>query len=299
MTWLPLTIGAYFLSALVSTFDKALMERSIPNPLVFAFYTGLASIGMILLAPLGLTILPASELLIALFVGVLYLASLYCLFAALSANDPSRVMPLVGGATPVFILLLAFVFFGEVARVKELLAVVFFIAGGALLALESRRTKIIFAKRLIILSLLSAFFLASSFFIAKELYKTGPFLSVFIWSRMGSVLAAIGLLFIPATHREIKKGSAGGTSSSGVLFLSNKVAGAVSLILLNYAVAIGPVATINALKGLEYFFVFLVTFILALFYPRFLHESARARVFAVKLTGIIIMSVGFGILAFI
>ena len=63
--------------------------------------------------------------------------------------------------------------------------------------------------------------------------------------------------------------------------------------MLNYAIAIGPVSVINAMKGLEYLFIFLITLVFTYFLPQVLKESFDFRGIIFKISGVIFIGMGF------
>jgi hypothetical protein len=99
MSWLLLAIGSYFLSAFSSTVDKVLLRERIPQPHVYAFYSGILSIGVVVLLPVytfahafngssiaftGRTLLlPWSTTLLALLAGGFFVPAIYFFYVAL------------------------------------------------------------------------------------------------------------------------------------------------------------------------------------------------------------------------
>ncbi len=112
MSWLLISIAAYFIAALNSVTDKYLLNRSIPDPIVYAFYVGLFSVFTVILTPFGFDWPGATHLLSALFAGAVFLGALIAFFTALKADEASRIVAFVGGLTPIFILVFSSIVFG-------------------------------------------------------------------------------------------------------------------------------------------------------------------------------------------
>src|SRR3989344_3660272 len=250
--WIPIAAASYFLSGLAAILDKFLISKRIPSAASYSFYVGILGIGVVVLAPWGFAFLSFRLTIFALFSGAAFLAALYFFYGALKIDDASRVVPLVGGTSPFFILLLS--------------------------------------------GVLSAFFFALTFFLSKWVYGQSAFLAGFIWMRLGSFLAAVLMLALPKLRQDIWSTSRTTTKGSIYFFLINKVIGAGSFVLLNYALFLGPVSIIDAMKGLEQVFVFIIAVSFTKFYPEILEESYTKKDIGGKLAGIASFMIGFAIL---
>ena len=67
------------------------------------------------------------DFLIAVFVGVIYLFALIAFFYALRNDEASRVVPLVGAFTPIFILLMSHFFLGSGLSVYDFISFIILI----------------------------------------------------------------------------------------------------------------------------------------------------------------------------
>ena len=61
--------------------------------------------------------------------------------------------------------------------------------------------------------------------------------------------------------------------STGALFILNKIFGAAASFLLTYAAFLGPVTFIQALNGVQYAFVLVLTIPLAMRFPKIFEEK--------------------------
>ena len=85
-------IAAYLLFALNGIADKFLLSKVIGKPVVYAFYIGVASALVIVLAPFGLAMLGFSHLLIALLAGTVFTYALYFFYSAVQETSISLVL---------------------------------------------------------------------------------------------------------------------------------------------------------------------------------------------------------------
>ena len=295
--WVPIAAVSYFLSGLAAIIDKHLISKRIPSPASYSFYIGILGIGALVLAPWGFGWMPFKITLIALFAGAAFLVALFFFYEALKIDDASRVVPLVGGTSPFFILILTDLLLKQSLPKNELIAMTFFILGGLMLyAPKFLQKENHFSFKSLIYGLLSAFFIALTFFLSKWVYNNAEFLTGFIWMRMGSFLAAAFMLIFPRLRHDIFSTSRTTSKGSIYLFLINKGIGAAHFVLLNFALSLGPASVIDAMKGLEQIFVFAIAILATRFWPDFISESYHARDALGKVAGIICFVVGFTIL---
>ena len=281
MSWLFITIGAYFLAAVNSIIDKFLLRKSIPNPLAYSFYVGIFSAFVLILIPFfGLEWPGFYNFFIALSVGVVYLFALIAFFYALKKDEASRVVPLVGAITPVFILIISHIFSIESFSLNDAAVFVFLVTGGFLISYKKDAQCSIFnfKKASCVqgfeISILASFFFAVFFISAKYVSTYQDFISGFIFTRLGSFIAALLLLFIPLYRRSIHKTTKKVNRGAGSLFIINKTLAGFAFLLVNYAIAVGgSPAFVNALEGTKYIFVLVIALVLSVKFPKIIKEE--------------------------
>jgi drug/metabolite transporter (DMT)-like permease len=314
--WLPIAIVAYFINAGVYTADKYFLSKKVHSSVSYAFYVGIWSIGNAVLfwfAPF----VPSWEwLLVDASAGLLFLWALVAWYKALHQSEATKVVPIVGAFIPIFSFLLAYIFLNETLTSQQLLALFILIAGGILISAKQHEVhflrrcanycRVLFGlligktysedhpvRRLIINSLISAFIFAAYYVLIKYIYLHQPFLGSYIWTRMGSFIGALALLLIPSyRHLIFAKKRRAEAVRSLPLFLSIRFLAVIAFILLNYAIALGNVALINALQGVQYVFLIFIILILSEQYPKILREEMSRKILLQKFIGVLMVSVG-------
>ena len=305
MNWVLISIIAYFLSGANSVIDKYLLHRSIPHPLVYAFYVGIFSIFSIIIAPFGLEWPGIEHFLYAIGVGIVFLMALIAFFIALKADEASRIVALVGGATPGFILVLSIFLLGTVPNQTEMIALALLVFGTVVISTRRNQkcSLIEFHKHECVqsteIALLAALLFALFFVSAKFVFNSQEFVSGFVWTRVGSFLGALLLLFIPFVRRQIFHTTKTVGAKMGTLFITNKTLAGVSFFLLNYAIALGNITLVNALEGVKYLFILVVMLIITRKLPTVLAEEITPFVLFQKVVavaaiaaGLVVLSVG-------
>ena len=314
--WLLAAITSYFINAGVYVADKFLLSKKIHSSITYAFYVGIWSIFNFVLLIFGPWVPTAQELIIDLVAGLLFLFTLIFWYKALHQSEATRVVPIVGALVPIFSFFLSFAFLGESLSEKQLLAFIVLINGGVLISVK--RTRFYFlkelwerfrevfgnllgpiharyqpTKRLLLNSIISAFFFAAYYVLIKYIYLSQPFIGGFVWSRLGTFIGVILILFVPDWRRKIIAYQKGKKSPTNLFFfLSVRILAATAFIMLNWAISLGNVALINSLQGVQYAFLFLFILFVSAKYPHVLKEELGGGVMVQKIIGVSLICTG-------
>jgi len=304
ISWIYIAVIAYFLTALNSVVDKYLLGRSIPHPVVYAFYVGIFSIFSVVLTPFGFDWPGWAQFLAAMYVGIVFLFALISFFTALKADEASRIVSIVGGITPIFIFILSYIVFGgALGHHHEYFALALLVLGTIIISVRRGQRCGIFefnkheCVRSTEFALLAAFFFALFFVSAKFVFANQEFISGFVWTRIGSFVAALLLLLIPHTRRLIFSTTKKVGAKMGSLFVANKTLAGISFLMLNYAISIGNITLVNALEGVKYVSLLLLVFIISKFMPRILREETTFLIFMQKTVAVILIFIGISLLS--
>ena len=312
MSWFVIAIICYLLLAVVNLTDKFLIDNVLKSSKAYAFSVcwlgGLA----FLLAPWLLHYPGPLVLVENILTGILFAAALYFLYEALHRDKATRTVVLVGGLIPIFSVIIGLIFGNNHLSAGEFLGMFFLLVGIFLFAFlkehqsfwerlwRSLRTEEA-KKNSFILILLAAIFYAAYFSVSKIVYTKQDFWSSFLWIRLGAVLAVSLFLLNKKSRREIinsfktnKKPKK--RRKNILLFLGNQGLGALSFILQNYAIFLGPVALVTALQGVQYAIMMFLSFFLGFFFKEFKEKFSWRAVFQ-KTAALISISIGLYLIA--
>jgi len=296
LSWLFITILAYFLFAANQTTDKFLLSKPIPNAIAYTFYEGALSIVALIFVPFSTLIIPRL-ITISFIAGILHLFGLYAFFSALRKMEASRAVSLIGALMAVFSFYLAFIILGENLNSYQYMAFLCLIIGGIVISYE--RKKICYNIEALKFILLAALLFASSDVFMKFVFlKSNHFWGGFIWSRFGAFLISFLFLIPQRNRREIF--SIAGTTGTGIslLFLVNKSIAGTAFILKNFALKVSSqISLVNALQSTQFAFVFGLTTLLSYKLPKILKEEINYYVIFQKIFAIFLIALGFLILA--
>jgi drug/metabolite transporter (DMT)-like permease len=304
MLWLPIAICAYLLFSVVFLIDKHILAGPIGNPRVLIFYVGMLGLSGVLLIPFGLVNFPGIMILaLALSAGLIRILATYLYFYALDHCEVSRVTTAIGATQPIFSFWLAWMLSAGQATlgVWELAAFVLLLAGSVVIVAE----KSFFTFTTVRLSLTTSFLFSLSFILSKLTYDAQPFVSAFALMGFGSFGGALFFLCFADVrktllHLSFSAKAREKSSKSTILFFTNQFFGAAAFIMQNFAIALAPlafVAVINALAGVQYAFLFILTLIISTYFPRVIKEKITPAIVLQKLAAIAFILSGLAILA--
>ena len=314
--WLFIAITSYFINAGVYVADKFLLSKKIHSSIVYAFFVGIWSIFNFVILIFDPWLPTFHELSLDLLAGGLFLLTLIFWYKALHQSEATRVVPIVGALIPIFSFILSYIFLGQVLTERQFLAFIVLIIGGVLISIKhtrfyylgevSQRFKKIFGnifgpihaqyrptRRLIFNSLTSALLFAAYYVLIKYIYTTQPFIGGFVWSRMGSFIGVLFILFVPDWRRMIFDYQKGIKTPKNLgFFLGVRILAAVAFIMLNWAIFLGNVALINSIQGTQYIFLLLIVIFLSRRFPKILEEELGKGVLMQKIIGAALVGLG-------
>lgn len=293
MSWLLIVIIAYGLNAVAIAIDKALLKRVAPQPLAYTISIALLGGLTVVLWPIQFVLPPAASMPIIILAGVTFVAGLWCMFSALRRGDASQVTPLIGGVSPIIVAGLAYLFLNERFTDWQWLGFVAIVLGTVLISWPVNHKRGGAAARW---AIPAALFFAVSYVATKELYNGNEFLPAFVWIRIAAAVTAMVLLLIPGVWKMFRQTFTKASSGSKLVFLSGQITGAVSMILVSWAIALASVSVVNALQGLQYVFLFVIVLCLHVRHPQLLDENLTRRVYLQKIVAICL--IGLGLAAF-
>ena len=226
-----------------------------------------------------------------MFAGAIQLLAVFAFFQAVAKEEISRVIPLFQ-LTPPLVLILSFLFLGEVLTFNNYLAFVLILLGGILISL--RRSARLFRIRMAFWWMfLSSSIWAVQAVILKSLYVNWPFWDLTIYLGFGEFLPSLIIILVVANVRSNVSNSLLSLKSAGWLLLIVGMfftAGA-SLTGL-WAITTGPISLVSVFRGFQSVFVLIYALFLSIWLPKILKEEVSKGVLGVKFVAIILMMIG-------
>jgi len=314
--WIIVATLSYILLAVVTVFDKYILTGPLQSPKIYTFLAGIFGGIVFILIPFGFLEIPnLFIILFALLAGMMRIFMLLSLFSSLKKFEASRIIPILGGITPLFTLLLVFFLVGQsdIFSIENILAFALLVAGTVIISLEGKgfvsRDSLVYAT-------VTAFFFSLFFVFSKFVFDAQPFFSALIWLGFGYVATSL-LFFVSAEVRAyvfglfkkrksvIKKESSQKSHSFSrkafLLVVVSQIIGGSAIVLQNFAISLVPIgflAFVNALAGVQYLFLFFLVLFLSVKFPQLLKEKISRGVVIQKIISIVLIGGGLALIAF-
>lgn len=272
--WIFITLIACFVLATVNILDKFIVTKTV-KPYVFVFYSTIISLPFFLAVPFGVTLLYSTfHWVVAVFSGIAFGIGLWFMYKSFAVSEISHVGPLGGASISICTVLLGRIFLDEMLSIRQLYALLFLVAGSLIISLEQSKKNHGWHIG-ILWAVVAGLWFASSNVAAKYLYTQYDFYSGFIWTRAFTSIVGVVLLCTPDIWRAVlnQKKLKNVQKQNFFLIGSNKVLGGVGIVLIQYATALGSVSLVNALTGVQYAFLIILTAGFSKFYPSILKEK--------------------------
>lgn len=299
MTWIWITILAYFLLALTALGDDYLLSGP-PEPKSYTFFVNAPGILLLLLIPFVGFVMPNQhQMLLAILAGGAGVIACFFLYSALEQFEASRVIPAIGAALPLFTIALVYIFSkGNISlSAKELISFFLLIIGSVLISLKKGKA---ISLKSFVFSTMAALLFSLSFVLMKNLYLILPFWTTLIVSRVGAFLVSLLFLFDKGVRADVFQTKPTFKKKTGLIFIANQGVGTLASLLQNFAVAIAPLshlAFINALEGTRYVFLFGLSILLSVKFPKIAEEKLSKENLLQKTIAILIIISGLVLLA--
>ena len=301
--WLLLSVIGYALLAVVAIMDKFLLSSAKVQPVLYTFYSTIFVLPLLLLVPFGVHFLNTPfDWAMAILSGLSFSVALWAMFLGFEKSAISHVGPLVGAATPLFVLLFSSLFLAEVLTSRQLLAAGFLILGSLIVSFE-RSDKFVGWHWGMLYGLLAGMLFATSHVSAKYIYAHYDFFSGFVWTRATTGILGLILLLHPIVYRSLFKStvldkvknkllSARTKKDNIILVIINKVLGSGAVVIIQYAAAVGSVTLVNALNGLEFAILIVLVFLLSKFWPKIFKENYSTLVIIQESVAVLVIAIG-------
>ena len=297
MIWVLYALGSAVTFSLVSTLDKILLQRYIPNSRVFIILVGFVQLllALCVLSLASFTGYGADDAAIAIGSGLVTGAYLILLFWAIRLQDVSRVVP-VASTYPIFIAVIAQFFLGEELGVLAWTGICVTVAGVGLMSFgpTARASDMGKGQTMVFALLVTASLLFGlSQIMSKVVADDMDVWTLLMWRMLGAAAVCIALLVrtqvVPDIMRALRNPSA-----VGLLLLTEGALVLVAMVFTLEAIYNGPVSLASTVMATRPLFVFGLGIVLSMGASNVLNEPLEGRILATKVLAIAMMVAGVG-----
>lgn len=302
MSWFAIAIFGYTAQAFVFLLDKLILSKSLGKPIVYTFYSTIYFFAALLALPFGGTLLTTGfDWLMAVVSGLGFGFGLWTMFIAVKEGEATHINPFIGAIITVATFGLSSAFLAETLTSLQIAGMALLVFASLLLSFEKSKKHSGFHVGFL-WAIISGLFFAVSHVSAKYLYDIYPFITGFIWTRATTGLVGIVCLFFPAVRRIFRKKKTKKKSFAKRHALSlvviDKVFALVSVVAIQYAIAIGSVTLVNAMSGLQFALLFIFMLFTTRLFPKVLKEYFTKKELIVQTIAIILVVFGSALFVF-
>ncbi len=288
--WILIAAAAYLLLAVTGVADKFLVSKVVRQPIAYAFYTAITGPFSLVLLPFGAVMLNFWDFIIALAAGAFFIGGIYHSWSAIRLTSVSRVVPILGGFVPLFSFLTAYFILGERLGTFQSLGFVFLVLGAVMISIRQEHG--VWTTKALFNAISAALFFALASVLTKYTFDHSNFISGMVWTRIGFLIPVPVILLFPKNREAIFNAPKEAGVKNVALYYSTRATGTVGGFLQNYAVSLGSVSMVNALQGLQFVFLLILTSIFSIYFPKILKENITADTILLKLSAIAMISCG-------
>ena len=142
---------------------------------------------------------------------------------------------------------------------------------------------------------MAGLFLGFYYVLLKFLFNESGFVNAIFWTRIGFAGGAFFVFFWPAFRKDIYFSYRNSTTKLKTLFVSNKILASMGALILYFSISIGNISIINAMLGVQFVFVLMLTVFFGSKFPR-IKENINRKIITRKIFGIISVVIGLAVL---
>ncbi len=290
ITWITVALAGYFLLALSGVADKFLVSKVVRAPVAYAFYTAITGPFSLVLMPFGGRLLGWHDMLYALAAGTCFIIGIYFSWTAMGQTSVSRVVPIQGGLVPLFSFVFAYLLLGERLTFLQTSAFLFLVVGAVMISFRHEKTG--WSNKAFFNAAASALFFALTSVLTKYTFNHSNFVTGLVWPSVGFLIPVLPILAFKSNRTKIFNAPKEAGAKNVALYYTSRASGTIGGYLQKYAVFLGSVSVVNALQGMQFVFLVIMTTFFSIYYPKVLKERINAETVVLKVTAIIFISCG-------
>lgn len=284
--WIIIVVFGQFLNAIVALADKHIVaSKKVSKPIVYAFFVGLLSVLSVFIFVFGFLPFDFGDLslpslanvsspnlflmVLAVLSSAAFFMALYNIYSALTRADASDVVPVVSSASAIFTFAISYLFLNESLSHNFFYGFLLLVIGMAILS------HFRFKLKTLIQTLLAGFFFAVYFVCMKALFNNFHFDQTFFWTRIGMLVVVLFLILWPYSYKKIfsEKRKIKKKIEGGVWVVGNSLLGGLASLALLKATELGSVTMVQALGGLQFAFLTVISVLFGRITPMSLGEK--------------------------
>ncbi len=269
--------------------DKLLLGDVPKRAMPYVFWIGVLNIFGLLIIPFGFVFPGLTAILWSFAAGAAFLATLGCVYGALTRGGATNTLPIIGGFSPMAAYFMSTLVMFAPLNIADKVGFALLVLGGFILFFSEKFN----FWRIIPWVLGAAFFTGLMDVLQKLAFTEGNFVSIFAAIKAATLLIALLLLLVPKFRKDIFSETKSAPKKHRVVYFVNRLTSGVGSFLIFYAISLTPQpALIESLSGLRYVIIFLAVFALSKLWPGLIKEKLRGWTLVLKIFATILIFAG-------
>lgn len=291
MDWVIFAFLAPVLWSVCNVIDKFFLEKRVRNPIsyqiIITFFNTISIIIILLIAPISTNFY---GFLIGIITGLIGVIAVIFYNKAMIYEEASRVVPLAY-LSSIFVLILAYIFLGEVFNFEKYLGIIFIFIGGLLISYKKIEKKWHFSST-VKLILISAFLWGASSVISKYTLGFIDFFSLTLWQLIGYLIFGPLFLLSSKVRKSFLKDIRKFNKKAIALMTVNTLIYLIAALSFLFAISIGMISLVYAITSTQPFFIFVYMLIMSKLAPKIVKERVDKSTIFLKSIAIFLIFIG-------
>lgn len=291
-SWIYFALFAQLIWAFCSLIDKFVISKGyIKSPFVYIVLNGAMNVFLIFLLPFfNFEPLKFADFLVALLGGVSLSIAVAVYYKAVQFDEISRIK-IIFQMEPILILLLAFLFLGEILTKSHMIGFLFLLAAGMIVAYKRGRKSFHIGGAFYYI-LVSMAFGAVGYVSAKHIFNVTGFWSGFLWLRLTSS-TALAVLLAPSVRKQFAETFRNMKTGIKKLLGFKMAVDFSAFVFASYALSKGQASLVGVLEtAAAPLFVFILTLFTSFYFPGIIREKIDKKTIITKISAILLAIIG-------
>jgi drug/metabolite transporter (DMT)-like permease len=291
MEWFIFALLAPTLWAFCNVIDKFLLQKRIKDPISYEIFISLFNIISLLIifivAPISTNIY---GFFLGLIVGIIGVVAVIFYNKSMIDEEASRVIPLIY-LDSIFVVILAYIFLGEVFNFQKYLGIVLILIGGILILFKRSTKKWHFSSVLKFIVIAGVLWAISSV-LSKYVLGFIDYYSITVWQFVGYFITVPFFLSSTRIRRNFLKDIKKVDKKVFWLMIINTLIYLIAVLSFYFATSIGSISLVYAIASTQPFFIFAYSFIITKFAPDIIKEDIDKSTIFLKILAIVLIFLG-------
>ncbi|MHA1874359.1 MAG: EamA family transporter, partial [Candidatus Heimdallarchaeaceae archaeon] len=272
MDWVLFALLAPLFWACCNVIDKFLLEKRIRDAIsyqiIITLFNTINIVILLLIAPISTNFY---GFILGMIIGLLGIIAVTFYNKSMIYEEASRVVPLVY-LSSIFVLILAYIFLGEVFNLEKYIGIIFIVIGGALISYKKIVKKWYFSSA-VKFTLIAAFLWGASSVISKYTLGFIDFFTLTVWQLIGYLVFGPLFLLSRRVRRNFLKDIRKFDKKITILMVLNTLFYLIGLLSFFFAASIGMISLVYAIVSTQPFFIFIYMLLISKLAPQIIREK--------------------------